>query len=177
MNLNALMTLVGSGFKNWKTTLLGLVIAVLTAVQTGAFDGKHGAELVIAVAIFAYGFVSQDANKSRENSGVETAAGKAGQSGGQRTGAGVLLFWWMIPFLCVSCTTDQRQTAARVGDGLLTLGVTIGKVPAAVAEGVSRTGHAALDLVDVIQGPPKPPVDSPAPAPVPAQIVVTPSGK
>ena len=65
-----LSTLLSSGLKNWKTSLTGVLIAVLTVWQSGGFDGLTGQNLITAIGLTALGFFSRDANKSSQDSGV-----------------------------------------------------------------------------------------------------------
>jgi len=49
-----------SGFENWKTTVIGAVIAGLYAIQNvNNLDLKHG---LVTFAIAAFGFVCADGN-------------------------------------------------------------------------------------------------------------------
>jgi len=52
-----------SGFENWKTTLIGAVIAGLYAIENvNNLDLKHG---LVTFAIAAFGFVCADGNAAK----------------------------------------------------------------------------------------------------------------
>jgi hypothetical protein len=111
--MNTIKTFFVSGFANWKTTAIGAIIAVLTAWQTGVFDGKTGTELWIAIGIFVWGFVSRDANKSSQDSGVRkpTFAEELLEASRGKNRNGIIRFWWIVPFLCLSsCATRSDGT-------------------------------------------------------------------
>jgi hypothetical protein len=56
------MSTIINGLKNYKTTLVSLATALLTAYKSGAFDGQTGPGLYAAIGIAAIGFLSHDAH-------------------------------------------------------------------------------------------------------------------
>mgnify|MGYP000937861771 CR=1 FL=1 len=58
------MNTIIAGFTNWKTTLAGLGIALLTTYQAGGFTDLHGASLTAAIGAVVFGFLTKDATKT-----------------------------------------------------------------------------------------------------------------
>jgi hypothetical protein len=109
--MNTLKTLIASGFTNWKTTLIGAFIALLTAYNTGVFDGQTGQELWFSIAIFLWGFVARDANKSSQDSGIRKPTFtdellNAAAKRKRHDSTPLFKLWWLAPFLCLtSCAS------------------------------------------------------------------------
>ena len=62
--------IVKSGIKNWKTTLLGIVIAGLELLKEQGGEVTDWKTLGAAFAIAAWGLISRDSDKSSEQSGL-----------------------------------------------------------------------------------------------------------
>jgi hypothetical protein len=91
-----LATLITSGFKNWKTTLAGLLIALATVFQNGGFEGLSGQELTFAIGSVVMGYLARDANKSSQDSGVRR----------------VILMLLLPAFFLTGCALNPEQQRA-----------------------------------------------------------------
>ena len=59
------------GFKNWKTTLISVLLAIVYQMQNTA-DLTNWREWVFPSLIAIFGVLQRDADKSSENSGIKT---------------------------------------------------------------------------------------------------------
>ena len=66
------MKTIKSGIKNWKTTIIGIAIAVLTIMQDST-DLSKIEDWIFPALITALGILMRDADKSSEASGVAPA--------------------------------------------------------------------------------------------------------
>ncbi len=63
------MKTITSGFRNWKTTIIGITLAVVLIMQKSA-DLTNWQEWVFPSLIAALGILMRDADKSSEQSGI-----------------------------------------------------------------------------------------------------------
>ena len=97
------MNIIANSLSNWKTTVTGLIMALLVAYKSGAFDGQTGPGLYVAIALAAIGFLAKDADVT----GIATKT--------------PLILWGLAPLLfagaLASCSPAQiaeYQTIAKV---------------------------------------------------------------
>lgn len=90
------MNMITNSINNWKTTVTGLIMALLVAYKSGAFDGQTGPGLYVAIALAAIGFLAKDADVT----GIATKTS--------------LLLWGLAPLLFAGALTScsQSQLAA-----------------------------------------------------------------
>jgi len=67
-----MMQMTYAGLANWKTTIVGALLAALLIVQEGLDNGVQitDTQLWVAVGIAVLGFLARDANKSSRDSGI-----------------------------------------------------------------------------------------------------------
>ena len=63
------MNTITSGIKNWKTTIIGIVLAVLLIMQDTS-DLSNWKEWVFPALLAVFGILQRDADKSSEKSGI-----------------------------------------------------------------------------------------------------------
>ena len=63
------MKAITSGIRNWQTTVIGVVLAILIVIQSN--DITNWEEWIVPALIAGLGVLSRDANKTSENSGLK----------------------------------------------------------------------------------------------------------
>ena len=63
------MNAITSGLRNWQTTLIGVVLAILLVIQSN--DLSNWQEWIVPALIAGLGVLSRDANKTSESSGIK----------------------------------------------------------------------------------------------------------